>query len=93
MNTIGTGDGQSLTVYGADWCHVTRDTLRYLDERGVTYAYVNVDHDVSASEWVKRQNDGLEIKPTLHLGGTVLTAPAPEALESALRAHCLLPSE
>ena len=79
-----------LTVYGADWCHVTQETLAFLDDRGVEYQYVNIEQDPDASAWVKEQNNGDEIKPTLKLGSDVLTAPSADVLEAALREHRML---
>ena len=35
----------SLEVYGADWCADCRRTKRQLDELGVDYAYLDVEHD------------------------------------------------
>ena len=79
-----------LVVYGADWCHVTQETLAFLNDRGVEYEYVDVEQDPAASAWVKEQNDGMEIKPTLKLGDDVLSAPPADVLEEALRRHRVL---
>lgn len=79
-----------LTVYGADWCHVTQDTLQFLDDQGVEYRYVNIEQDPVAAAWVRDQNNGNEVKPTLKLGQDVLTAPPTDVLEGALRQHGLL---
>ena len=85
-----TSNAPVLTVYGATWCHVTEETRRHLDELGVTYAYRDTDEDPEASAWVKAQNDGMELKPTLQVGTTVLRAPALPELDEALRAAGLL---
>ena len=77
-------------VYGADWCGVTQQTLQLLDELGVEYEYVDVEQDPDASAWVKEQNGGMEIKPTLKLGDDVLTAPPADVLTAALRQHRVL---
>ena len=84
------GPSDQLTVYGADWCHVTQETLAFLDDLGVEHEYVNVEQDPAASAWVKEQNDGNEVKPTLKLGSDVLTAPSADVLEAALREHRVL---
>jgi glutaredoxin len=78
---------ERIVVYGADWCGVTRQTLSFLDDLRVDYNYVDVEQDPEASQWVKDQNDGMEIKPTLKLGDRVLTAPGAEKLEEALRSQ------
>ena len=78
---------QNVKVYGADWCGMTRRTLSHLDEMGVEYEYINVDHDPEASEWVKQQNNGKEKKPTVEIDGRVITYPTNQELEELLAAR------
>jgi glutaredoxin len=73
-------------VYGADWCGMTRSTLRHLDDLGVPYEYIDVDQDPEASEWVKRHNNGKEKKPTLDIDGKVLTTPSNREIDELLKA-------
>ena len=80
----------AVKVYGADWCGPTRRVLRHLDNLGVEYEYIDVDQDPAASDWVKQQNNGKEKKPTLDIGGTVLTEPRADELELVLREQKLL---
>ena len=80
----------AVKVYGADWCGDTKRTLAYLDGQGVAYEYVNVEEDAKASAWVKEQNGGKERKPTLDLGGRVLSVPSDQELAAALRDEGLL---
>ena len=79
-----------VTVYGADWCGVTRATRAHLDRVGVAYRYVDVDGDPQASEWVKAHNGGNEVKPTLDVEGEVVTAPRDAELDDVLRRHQIL---
>jgi glutaredoxin len=74
-----------VKVYGADWCGDTKRTLRHLDSLGVAYDYIDVEQDERASNWVKEQNNGKELKPTVKLGPQVLSTPSDQELESALR--------
>ena len=74
-----------VKVYGADWCGDTKRTLKYLDNLGVAYDYIDIEQDKQASEWVKQQNDGKERKPTVRVGEQVLCVPSDQELESALR--------
>jgi glutaredoxin len=76
----------NVKVYGADWCGLTRSTLRHLDELGVQYEYIDVDDNPQASEWVKEQNNGKEKKPTLDIDGQILTAPSNRELDELLKA-------
>jgi mycoredoxin len=79
-----------VKVYGADWCGVTNMTRRHLDELSVPYRYINVEQDPRASEWVKAQNHGDEVKPTLDIEGEVLSAPKNYLLDDALKRHGIL---
>jgi glutaredoxin len=80
----------SIKVYGADWCHMTSDTLNCLKQLGVEYEYINVERDKQAAEWVRAHNDGKEKKPTLDINGTILTEPDNDELEETLRELNLL---
>ena len=79
-----------MIVYGADWCHVTQEKLAHLDEVGAPYHYVDVEADPDAAAWVRDQNNGMEIKPTIRIGEVVLTAPADGELDRVLRERGLL---
>ena len=79
-----------VKVYGADWCEDTRHTLARLDELGVGYDYINIERDEGAARWVREQNGGKERKPTLQVGGRVLSTPGDRELESALKAEGLV---
>ena len=78
-----------IKVYGADWCHDTKDVQKFLDENKVEYQYINVDENPEASEWVKKQNNGKERKPTISIGDKILSTPSEEELKSALKANGL----
>ena len=78
---------QNVKVYGADWCGMTRRTLSHLDDLGVEYEYINVDHDPAASEWVKQQNAGKEKKPTVDIDGRVITYPSNQELDEILASN------
>jgi thioredoxin reductase (NADPH) len=74
----------NVKVFGADRCPTTMQTREHLQHLGVDYEYVNLDADVSASEWVKEQNEGKELKPTVLIDGRVLPTPSNEELDEAL---------
>jgi thioredoxin reductase (NADPH) len=79
-----------VRVYGADWCGDTKRALQQLDDLGVAYDYINVEQDKKASEWVKSQNNGKELKPTIKVGDRVLSTPDSQELERVLRDNELL---
>jgi glutaredoxin len=74
-----------VKVYGADWCGDTTRTREHLDTLGVQYDYIDVEQDEEASRWVKEQNDGKELKPTVDINGQVLSTPGNRELEDELR--------
>lgn len=80
----------SVTVYGADWCPMTRSSLSHLKHLGVEYKYIDLDHDAQAAKWVADHNNGKEKKPTIDVNGEVLTAPTDDELDETLRAQNLL---
>ena len=79
-----------VKVYGADWCGDTRHALEYLDGLGVAYEYVDVEQDEAAAAWVREQNGGKERKPTIDVGGQVLSVPSQHELVAALRERGLM---
>lgn len=63
---------------------MTTRTRAHLDQQGIAYEYVDIDRDRRAAEWVAAQNNGKEKKPTLDIGGYVLTAPTNAELDKVL---------
>ena len=75
---------ETVKVYGADWCSMTHRTLEFLTRREIPHEYIDVEKDPKASEWVKQQNGGKEIKPTVEIGRRVLSAPSNAELDEAV---------
>ena len=75
----------SITVYGADWCPLTKRTLEHLRRTGVEYDYIDIERDAAARKWVRDHNHGKERKPTVSVGGQTLTEPSNEALDRAIK--------
>lgn len=75
----------AVKVYGADWCGDTRHTREVLDRLGVAYKYIDVEQDEQAAQWVRDHNGGKERKPTLDVGGQILSVPTEHELVGALR--------
>jgi glutaredoxin len=80
----------AIKVYGADWCHMTTDTLAHLKHLGVEHEYINIERDKKGAEFVRGHNSGKEKKPTLDVNGTILIAPDDDELDEALRKLKLL---
>jgi len=85
-----TTDSDRVKVYGTDWCEVTRGTRGHLEQIGVPYRYMNIEKDADAAQWLRDQNDGMELKPTLDIEGEVLTAPQNPVLDDVLQRHNIL---
>jgi glutaredoxin len=81
---------QRLTVYGADWCPLTKAALLHLDELGVDYKYIDIEEDAAAAKWVADHNDGKEKKPTIDVDGEVLSEPSNQELDEALRSKSVI---
>ena len=79
-----------VKVYGADWCGMTRRCLSHLDEVGVEYDYVDIDHDDQGCEFVKQHAGGKAKKPTLDIEGQVLVTPSNDQLDRVLRERSIL---
>jgi glutaredoxin len=80
----------SVKVYGASWCHDTRNTLAHLRDANVPLEFIDVDESIQAQEWVLRQNDGKQKLPTVDLGGLVLSVPSNGQLDAALKARGMM---
>lgn len=79
-----------VTVYGADWCPLTKAALKHLEQLHIEYRYINIEKDPAAAKWVADHNDGKEKKPTIDVDGQVLSEPSNSELEDALRAKHVL---
>jgi glutaredoxin len=81
----------AILVLGRDTCEDTTRSRRYLDERGIPYAYRRVDREPEADEWIRRLNDDMWITPTILIGDPsapdqVLREPSDNELNGAIGA-------
>ncbi len=79
-----------VIVYGADWCGMTQNTMKHLRDEGVDFQYIDIDKDRKSAKWVAEQNGGKEKKPTLDIGGQVLSVPTDQELDEVLVAKGIL---
>lgn len=76
------GDGfvmsASVTIYTTSWCGYCTRLKRQLDEAGVLYREVNIEHTPGAAAIVEKANNGNQTVPTLVFsdGFTVTNPPA-----------------
>ena len=81
---------ERVTVYGADWCGDTRRTLRHLDQSGVKYDYIDIDHDAKGEEKVIAFSKGKRRIPLVEIAAnqgepTRLAVPSDSDLVKALK--------
>jgi thioredoxin reductase (NADPH) len=73
-----------IKFYGADWCPDCRRAKAFLSENNVTYQFIDVDLDKSATKLVESINKGKRIIPTIIINETSYTNPDNEELASVL---------
>lgn len=56
---------ERIVVYGASWCPDARRARRFFDERGVDYAWIDIDEDSEANDFVRRTNGGQVVIPVI----------------------------
>jgi glutaredoxin len=81
--------GDTITIYGAEWCppcHMAKD---YLKGQGIPYKYVNIDDDREAGMAVARKT-GWNAIPIIRIGDEYLLGFERVKLDQALRAHRLM---
>ena len=71
-----------LTVYGADWCQNCRNTNRYLDERSISYQYIDLAHKPEAAR--RLADAGYRAIPVVTPDGTVMIEPSRHDLDAAI---------
>jgi len=80
----------TLTMYGADWCHDCRRTKSQLDELGVPYVYVDVEADADAAETARGISGRTNIPVVVYPDGAHHVEPSNQAVEAKLRELSLL---
>ena len=72
-----TAGGTTLTIYSTTWCGDCIRLKSVLDRSGVVYRDIDIEHDVSAADFVVRVNQGNRSVPTVVFDdGTVMTEPS-----------------
>lgn len=80
-----------VTMYGAEWCGDCRRSKRFLDSNNVSYEYIDVEADASASDKVIEINGGQRSIPViLFSDGTHLTEPSDNELKAKLESLKIL---
>ena len=75
----------SITMYGADWCSDCRRSKALLDSLGVTYTYVDVEHDAGGADAALAISGRTSIPVVVFPDGTHKVEPSDLDLEAKLR--------
>lgn len=74
-----------IVIYGTTWCPDCIRAKAFLDQRGVSYIWVNIEEDETAAQVVLEKNGGLRVVPTiLFPDGSVLVEPSNRELAEKL---------
>ncbi len=63
-------EGLDLRVYSATWCPDCNRLKDWLDQQGVGYQLVEIDHDDGAAEFLEKET-GKRAIPFVHVNGQV----------------------
>lgn len=70
-----------IVVYGASWCPDARRARRFFDEHGIDYAWIDIDEDDEARDFVKEVNRGQIVVPVIVFpDGAILVEPTNDEL-------------
>jgi glutaredoxin len=56
---------ERIVVYGASWCPDARRARRFFDEHGVKYAWIDIDEDSEALDFVRKTSGGQVVIPVI----------------------------
>jgi mycoredoxin len=82
---------EQISMYGAEWCGDCRRSKRFLDSNNISYNYIDVEADQSASDKVIEINGGMRSIPViLFPDGSHLTEPSDNELKKKLESLGIL---
>lgn len=73
-----------VIFYGASWCPDCQRAKRFLNEKQISYTYIDIELDKEATARVESINNGKRIIPTIIINGTSYTNPQNDKLASVL---------
>lgn len=76
---------KQITLYGTAWCPDCKRSKQFFGEQRISYAYVDIEHDVDAMALVEKINGGSRSIPTIVFpDGTILVEPSNAQLAEKL---------
>ncbi len=79
-----------ITMYGAEWCGDCRRTKAQLDSLGVSYRYIDIEHDAEAAAEAQRISGRTNIPVVVYPDDSHHVEPANAEVEAKLRELALL---
>ena len=79
----------SIIIYGAEWCAFCHTAMRYLDDKGVKYTYIDVDKDTAAGLAAVNKSGQRGI-PVIDLAGDIIVGFDRPKIDASLAAHHLV---
>ena len=78
-----------ILIYGAEWCAFCHTAMRYLDDKGVKYTYIDVDTDPKLGlEAIEKS--GQRGIPIIDLAGDIIIGFDRPKIDASLKAHDLV---
>ena len=75
----------NIIVYGADWCPDCRRSKSFLNEKNISFTWIDVDQDQAAEALVREKNNGNRVIPTIIFeDGSFLSEPSNEDLANKI---------
>ncbi|HSX45648.1 MAG TPA: glutaredoxin domain-containing protein [Candidatus Saccharimonadia bacterium] len=78
----------NIIVYGAEWCAFCHTAMKYFDQLGVKYKYIDVDKEPAAGMEAV-QKSGQRGIPVLDINGDIVVGFDRPRIDAALTAHQL----
>lgn len=74
-----------IVMYGTSWCPDCRRAQRTLEQHGVPFTYINIEHDAQAAAYVVEVNRGNQSVPTIVFpDGSILVEPSSMQLQAKI---------
>ncbi|QBJ98549.1 mycoredoxin [Rhodococcus sp. ABRD24] len=72
-------------MYSTTWCGYCRRLKKQLDENGISYLEIDIEHDPASADFVGSVNNGNHVVPTVkYADGSTATNPSLSQVKSAL---------
>jgi glutaredoxin-like protein len=76
---------KDIRVFGTTWCGDCKRAEKWLKEQNIPFAFIDVDQDSQAQDYVRSVNNGNVVVPTiLFPDGSILVEPSDQDLAEKL---------